>query len=74
MFGIALTQVQDLSLGLVDLHRVSMGPVLRSVYVLLDGIPFLQQINCTTQLDVACKLAEVAMSVPFQAEPLQRQK
>ncbi|KAK4827359.1 hypothetical protein QYF61_017284 [Mycteria americana] len=38
MFGIALTQVQDLALGLVELHEVRMGPPLKPVKVPLDGI------------------------------------
>ena len=38
---IALTHVQDLALGLVDLHEVRMGPLLKPVKVSLDGIPIL---------------------------------
>jgi len=41
VLGIALTQVQDLLLGLVELHDVGMGPPLKPVQVLLDGIPSL---------------------------------
>ena len=33
VLGIALTQVQDLALGLVELHRVGLGPALSSVQV-----------------------------------------
>ena len=36
--GIAPTQVQDLALGLVELHEVHMGPLLQPVKVSLDGI------------------------------------
>ena len=38
---IALTQVQDLMLGLVELHEVGMGSPLKSVQAPLDGIPSL---------------------------------
>ncbi|KAK4824302.1 hypothetical protein QYF61_013047, partial [Mycteria americana] len=60
--GIALTQVQDLALGLVELHGVRMGPLLKPVKVPLDGIPSLKRINCTTQLGLICKLAEGALN------------
>ncbi|KAK4810921.1 hypothetical protein QYF61_013329 [Mycteria americana] len=62
ILGIALTQVQALALGLVELHEVHMGPLLKPVQVPLDGIPSLQQINCTTQLGVIRKLAEGALN------------
>jgi len=58
---ITLTQVQDLALGLVELHEVGMGLPLKPAYVPLDSIPSLQCVNCTTQLDVICKLAEGAL-------------
>ena len=37
--GVALTQVQDLALGLVEPHEVHKGPLLKLVQVPLDGIP-----------------------------------
>ncbi|KAK4806804.1 hypothetical protein QYF61_005600 [Mycteria americana] len=49
---VALTQVQDLALGLVELHEVHMGPLLKPV----------KGINCITQLGVICKLAEDALN------------
>lgn len=48
VFGIALTQVQDLALGRIELHEVPTGYSLKP----LDDIPSLQQVNCTTQLSV----------------------
>ena len=42
--------MQDLALGLVELHEVGMGPPLKSVQVHLDGIPSLW-------LGVVCRLA-----------------
>ncbi|KAK4831476.1 hypothetical protein QYF61_017724 [Mycteria americana] len=43
VLGIALTHVQDLALGLVELHEGHMGPRLKPVKVPLDGIPALQR-------------------------------
>jgi len=57
VLGIAPTQVQDLALGLVELHGVHMGPPLQPVQVPLDGIPSLQRVDCTTQLGVIGKVA-----------------
>ena len=37
VLGIALTHVQDLSLGLVEPHEVCKGPPLKPVEVPLDG-------------------------------------
>ena len=61
LLGVALTQVQDLVLGLVEPHEVHMGPLLELVQVPLDGILSVRCVNCTTQLCVICKLAEGAV-------------
>lgn len=37
-FGIALTQVQNFALGLMELHKVHVGPALQLFKVHLDGI------------------------------------
>ena len=58
--GVALTQVQDLSLDLVEPHEVHMGPLLELAQVPLDGILSLTCVDHTTQLAVICKLAEGA--------------
>ncbi|KAK4817045.1 hypothetical protein QYF61_026353 [Mycteria americana] len=58
---VALTQVQDLVLGLVEPHEVHMGPLLQLVQVPLDDILSFWRVNCTTQLGVICKLAEGAL-------------
>ncbi|KAK4830182.1 hypothetical protein QYF61_008973 [Mycteria americana] len=60
--GVALTQVQDPALGLVEPHEVPIGPLLQLVQVPLDGIPSLRGVNHTTQLGVICKLAEGALN------------
>lgn len=40
--GFALTQVQDLVLGLVEPHEICMDPLLKLVQVALDSIPSLR--------------------------------
>jgi len=40
MLGVALTQMQDPALDLVEPHKVHTGPFLKLVQVPLDGIPF----------------------------------
>jgi len=59
---LALTQVQDFALGIVELHEVHMGQLLHPVQVPLDGMPSLQCVSRTTLLGVICKLAEGALS------------
>jgi len=54
--GVALTQVQDLALDLVEPHEVHMGPLLKLVQVPLDGILSFRHVNCITQLGVICIL------------------
>ena len=41
MLGIVPTHVEDLALGLVELHDVGMGPPLKPAQVTQDGIPSL---------------------------------
>ncbi|PKU40070.1 hypothetical protein llap_9625 [Limosa lapponica baueri] len=50
--GIDLTHVQDLAVGLVELHKVHTGPPHKPVKVSLDGTPSLQRVHHTTELDV----------------------
>lgn len=54
MFGIALTHVRDLALGLIEIHEVHTGLSFKPVEV----IPSLQCVNYTTQIGVFDKLAE----------------
>jgi len=62
VLGIAPTQVQDLALGLVELHEVHTGPPLKPVRVPLDGMPSLQRVDHTTHLGVISKFAEGALN------------
>lgn len=47
---IAPTHLKDLTLNLAEHHDVCMGPLLKLVKVLLDGISSLQYVGCRTQL------------------------
>ncbi|KAK4817094.1 hypothetical protein QYF61_027925 [Mycteria americana] len=58
--GVAPTQVQDLALGLVELHGVHTGSLLKFVQVPLHDILPLSHVNCNTQHGVICKFAEGA--------------
>jgi len=59
--GIALTQVQDLALGLVEPHEVHISSLLKLVQVPLDGTASLRRVDRTTYLGVVGKLAEGAL-------------
>jgi len=69
VFGIVPTHVQDLSLGLVDLHGVHTGPPLQPVQVPLDGVPSLWRVTHTTQLGVEVPRVR---SVPLSMLPTKR--
>ena len=58
-----MTHVQDPVLGLVELHEIHVGSVLKFFHVPLDGIPSLRCVNLTTQFGVVCKLAEGALDL-----------
>jgi len=62
LLEIALTHMQDLALGVVELHEVDTGLFLQPAKVPLDSIPSLNHINYTTQLGVICRLAAGALN------------
>ncbi|KAK4832297.1 hypothetical protein QYF61_021696 [Mycteria americana] len=64
LHGVAVTQVQDLALGLVKPHTIDLGPSIQPVQVSLQSLPTLKQINTPAQLGVICKLTEGALD-PF---------
>ncbi|KAK4831110.1 LOW QUALITY PROTEIN: hypothetical protein QYF61_015413 [Mycteria americana] len=64
LHGVAVAQVQDLALGLVEPHTIGLGPSIQPVQVPLQSLPTLKQINTPTQLGVICKLTEGALD-PF---------
>ena len=59
--GVPPTQVQDPALGPFEAQEVRTGPLLGLIQVSLGGIPSLQRVDHTTQLDVICKPAEGAL-------------
>ncbi|KAK4826382.1 hypothetical protein QYF61_008053 [Mycteria americana] len=58
LHGVAVPQVQDLALGLVEPHTIGPRPSTQPVQIPLQSLPTLQQINTPTQLGVICKLTE----------------
>ncbi|KAK4831195.1 hypothetical protein QYF61_015927 [Mycteria americana] len=64
LHGVAVAQVQDLALGLVEPHTIDLGPSIQPVQVPLQSLPTLKQINTPAQLGVICKLTEGALD-PF---------
>jgi len=61
ILGIALAQVQDLALGLVEPHKVHVGTVLGLVQVPLGDIPALRCVEHTTHLRDFRQLADGAL-------------
>ncbi|KAK4826517.1 hypothetical protein QYF61_010014 [Mycteria americana] len=61
LHGVAVAQVQDLALGLVEPHTIGLGPSTQPVQVPLQSLPPLKQIDTPTQLGVVCKLTEGAL-------------
>lgn len=49
----------DLALGFAESHEVLLSPLLKSVWISLDGTPSLGYSDCTTQFGIH-KLAEGA--------------
>ncbi|KAK4829704.1 hypothetical protein QYF61_006079 [Mycteria americana] len=64
LHGVAVAQVQDLALSLVEPHTVDLSPSIQPVQVPLQSLPPLKQINTPTQVGVICKLTEGALD-PF---------
>ncbi|KAK4818104.1 hypothetical protein QYF61_005907 [Mycteria americana] len=62
LHGVAVTQVQDPALGLVEPHTIHPSPSIQPVQVPLQSIPTLKQTNTTpAQLGVLCKVTEGAL-------------
>ncbi|KAK4814498.1 hypothetical protein QYF61_020860 [Mycteria americana] len=64
LHGVAVTQVQDLALGLVEPHTIGPSPSIQPGQIPLQSLPTLKLINTPTQLGVVCKLSEGALD-PF---------
>ncbi|KAK4825593.1 hypothetical protein QYF61_000682 [Mycteria americana] len=66
LHGVVMTQVQDLALSLVEPHTIGLSPSIQPVWVPLQSLPTLQQLNTPTQLGVICKLTEGALDALIQ--------
>ncbi|KAK4809855.1 LOW QUALITY PROTEIN: hypothetical protein QYF61_021315 [Mycteria americana] len=64
LHGVAVAQVQELALSLVEPHTIGPSPSIQPAQVPLQSLPALQQINPPTQLGVICRLTEGALH-PF---------
>ncbi|KAK4824081.1 hypothetical protein QYF61_010592 [Mycteria americana] len=60
LHGVAVAQVQDLALGLVEPHTTGSSPLIQPI----QSLPTLKQINSPAQLGVICKRTEGALD-PF---------
>jgi len=66
LHGVVVTEVQDLELGLVESHTVSLGSLMQPVQSPLQSVPTLMQIDTPTQLGVICRLSEGALNPLIQ--------
>ncbi|KAK4812776.1 hypothetical protein QYF61_020396 [Mycteria americana] len=66
LHGVAVAQVQDPALSLVEPHTTGLGPSTQPVQIPLQSLPTLKQINTPTQLGVICKLTEDALNPLIQ--------
>ncbi|KAK4819534.1 hypothetical protein QYF61_006027 [Mycteria americana] len=66
LHGVAVAQVQDPALSLVEPHTIGPSPSIQPVQVPLQSLPPLKQINTPTQLGVICKLTEVTLNPLIQ--------
>ncbi|KAK4813467.1 hypothetical protein QYF61_006258 [Mycteria americana] len=66
LHGVAVAQVQDPALGLVEPHTIGPSPSIQPVQVPLQSLPPLKQINTPTQLGVICKLTESTLDPLIQ--------
>ncbi|KAK4821248.1 hypothetical protein QYF61_016547 [Mycteria americana] len=63
LHGVAVAQVQDLTLGLVEPHTIDLGPSIQPVRIPLQSLPTLKHINTPAQFGVICNLLR-AHSIP----------
>lgn len=53
-----MDKVQDLVLGIVELHPLGLSPLIQLFQIALKGLPTPRLINTFSQHDVICKLTE----------------
>lgn len=63
---IAVTQVQDTALDLVEPHTIGLSPVIQPAQITLQSLPTLQQIHTPAQHGVTCKTTEGTLSFLLQ--------
>ncbi|KAK4814106.1 LOW QUALITY PROTEIN: hypothetical protein QYF61_008201, partial [Mycteria americana] len=63
---VAVAQVQDLALILVEPHTIGLGPWIQPVQVPLQSLPTLEQIDTAAQFGIICKLTESALDPLIQ--------
>ena len=61
-----VTEVQVPALGLVETHRIGLGPPIQTVHIPLQSLPILQQINTPAQPGVICILPEQILNPLIQ--------
>ncbi|KAK4814017.1 hypothetical protein QYF61_004647 [Mycteria americana] len=73
LHGVAVAQVQDLALGLVEPHTIDLGPSIQPVQVPLQSLPTLQQINPPAQLgplvQPSCKSRDIFNQIRLLRAP-----
>ncbi|KAK4830675.1 hypothetical protein QYF61_012775 [Mycteria americana] len=66
LHGVAVAQVQDSALGLVEPHTIDLSPSTQPVQIPLQSLPTLKQINSPAQFGVICKLTEGTLNPLIQ--------
>ncbi|PKU39453.1 rna-directed dna polymerase from mobile element jockey- hypothetical protein [Limosa lapponica baueri] len=61
LHGVVVTQVQDPTLGLIEIHPVSLSPLIQPVQIPLQSLSTHQHVDTPTQLGVVCELNEGAL-------------
>jgi len=64
--GVVVAKVQDLALGLAELHPIGLNPVIQPVQIPLQDLAIPRQIGAFSQLGVICKPTEDAFSALIQ--------
>ena len=54
--------MQDLALGLAELHSISLSSAIKPAQIPLKDLPTTRQIDISTLLGVICKLIEGALN------------
>ncbi|KAJ7415705.1 integral membrane protein dgcr2 idd [Willisornis vidua] len=66
LHGLAVIQMQDSALCLIEPHAVVLSPLIKAVQVSLQSLPTLEQINIPIQFTVICKYIEGTLNPHVQ--------